>query len=816
VCGLALAEVPAPEGVRKVVTIVFCDLIDSTKLGERLDPEALRQVIARYFEAMSAALTRHGGAIEKFIGDAVMAVFGTPAVREDDALRAVRGANDMRTALAELNDQLEQRWGVRLQARTGVNTGEVIAGDPARGEGFVSGDAVNVAARLEQAAPPGEILLGERTLELVRDSVQVEPVEPLELKGKSEPVPAYRLIDVADRAAGPAVRLSAPLVGRDTELAALRDAFERAVAERSCEVVTLVGSAGVGKSRLTAEFVSSLADEARVAGGRCLSYGEGLTFWPVREIVERLAQTESRDSSEQARSKIARLLPADEDSEAVVERVASGFGLSEAPADRTETFWGFRKLLEAVAAEGPLVLLFEDVHWAEPTLLDLIDYLGGAIDGLAVLILVVARPEPLDARSRLAGATRVDLDPLSPAASRVLVEHLVGDADRAVDLSGPVSAGARGNPLFVEELVRTLIEEGIGEPAELSVPPTVHALLAARLDRLDRAERAAIEAASVVGMSFSGGAILELGAATDRDAVENCLDALVRKQLVEPDGGLSAGEETFSFTHILLRDVAYEGMLKTLRADLHARYADWVEREAGERAVEYDELLGYHLERSYRYRSELGVLDDEGRTVRARAAARLGASGGRALARGDIPPAVGLLERALSLVDDSAPERRELSVKLGIALAETGQISRAGQMLNERIQAERRGTAYLIFHDVGGTEHVVALDDAGSTVNIGRRTENEVALSWDEEVSRRHARLERGPAGWLIVDDGSRNGSYVNGERATEQRPLRDGDVLRFGDTVVLFRAPAAADEQRSAISLALDQATRLPGRAKE
>ena len=313
VCGVAQTEVPGPQGLRKVVTIVFCDLCDSTKLGERLDPETLRQVIARYFEAMSEALNRHQGAIEKFIGDAVMAVFGTPTVREDDALRAVRAAAEMRSTLAELNDDLEQRWGVRLQARTGVNTGEVITGDPSRGEGFVSGDAVNVAARLEQTAPPDEILIGEHTLDLVRDSVVVEPVPPLELKGKSEPVPAFRLVEVTDGSAERARQLDAPLIGRECELALMREAFDRAVGGRGGELVTLVGPAGIGKSRLAEDFGASLAGEAKVVTGRCLSYGEGLTFWPLREVVQELAGSDDGESSEQAHADIEGLLPASAD-----------------------------------------------------------------------------------------------------------------------------------------------------------------------------------------------------------------------------------------------------------------------------------------------------------------------------------------------------------------------------------------------------------------------------------------------------------------------------------------------------------------------
>ena len=289
-CGAPLVSAAPPrEDLRKVVTVLFSDLKGSTALGERLDSESLRQVMRRYFLTMEAILERHGGTVEKFIGDAIMAVFGVPSVREDDALRAVRAAGEMRDALSELNDQLEARWGVRLRVRTGVNTGEVIAGDPGRGHGFVTGDAVNTAARLEQAAQEDEILIGGDTHALVRDAVRVEPVEPLELKGKAEPVPAFRLLEVQPGAAGVSRRLDSELVGREAEVAALRAVHDRVVADQASALVTVLGPAGVGKSRLTAEFAAGLGEEATVLIGRCLPYGEGITFWPVREVVRAAA-----------------------------------------------------------------------------------------------------------------------------------------------------------------------------------------------------------------------------------------------------------------------------------------------------------------------------------------------------------------------------------------------------------------------------------------------------------------------------------------------------------------------------------------------
>ncbi|HKF79248.1 MAG TPA: adenylate/guanylate cyclase domain-containing protein [Thermoleophilaceae bacterium] len=821
-CGMALASAtPSRQEVRKVVTIVFCDLSGSTSLGERLDPESVRQMINRYFKAMSDALERHGGTVEKFIGDAVMAVFGIPTVREDDALRAVRAAAEMRTALEELNEQLQARWGVQLRVRTGVNTGEVIAGDPSRGHGFATGDAVNVAARFEQAAGAGEILIGEQTFQLVRDAVRVEAVAPLDLKGKSDPVPAFRLIEVADHA-GLGGRPSLPLVGRERELALLREAFERTILERTCELVTVVGPAGIGKSRLTKEFTDTLGGAATIVVGRCLSYGDGLTFWPLREVVEGLAGTDDRESSEEAQSKIARLLPEGDDKATIVERVGGAVGLSDAAAYPTETAWAVRKLLEAAAAQQPLVVLFEDLHWAEPTFLELVKYLAGTIRGVPILIVAIARPELLDASpdfaGALAGASRMELQPLSGDESRALIEHLIGDATAASELSQRVFTAGGGNPLFVEELVRMLADERqlkgdeassswAHELSTLSVPPTIHALLAARLERLDPAERAVVEAAAVVGGSFGGGAVFELGGDDDRSELDRHLRALVGKDLIQPDGGRFAGEPTFSFKHMLLRDVAYRGILKEVRADIHARFADWLEGAAGERASEYEEMLGYHLERAYRYRTELGPIDQLGRELATRAAGRLGTSGRRALARGDIPPAVNLLERAVSLLPDDDPTRRDLTLKLGIALAETGQLTRADVLLHDRIESERRGRTFVVFHDATGKQHVVSLDDEESAITIGRRVENDVALSWDNDVSRRHAELRRAPEGWTLVDEGSRNGSYLNGRRVRGRHPLRDGDVLRFGDTVVLFRSPAA-DEQ--AISVQPGQVTSL------
>jgi class 3 adenylate cyclase len=357
-CGAPLeAAGPAPEA-RKTVTVLFSDIVGSTALGERLGPESLRQVMSRYFDRMRSVLERHGGTVEKYIGDAVMAVFGVPVLHEEDALRAVRAASEIREELSRLNKELERDWDLTIATRTGVNTGEVVAG--ATGQTLVTGDAVNTAARLEQAAAPGEVLIGEATYDLVRDAVVAEPVQPVAAKGKAQGVPAYRLLSVVAGAPGRARRLDSPMVGRQAELQRLQDAFDQVEAERRCVVATVIGVPGVGKSRLAHEFVASLSDRATVLRGRCLPYGEGITFWPVSEVVRQAAGITEGEWEEDARSRIGDLLPPTDESGIIRDRVAAAIGVGEATGAIQETFWAIRKLLEAVALERPLLVVFDD------------------------------------------------------------------------------------------------------------------------------------------------------------------------------------------------------------------------------------------------------------------------------------------------------------------------------------------------------------------------------------------------------------------------------------------------------------------------
>ena len=687
---------------RKTVTVLFADVTGSTALGERLDPESLRGVMSRYFDEMRSAIEGHGGTVEKFIGDAVMAVFGVPTVHEDDALRAVRAASQMRDLLDTLNTELERDWGARLEIRTGVNTGEVIAGDPSSGQSFVTGDTVNVAARLEQAAEPGEILIGAVTRDLVRDAVQAKAVEPLELKGKAEAVAAFRLLDVAPGLPAFARHLDSPLVGREDELARLGAAFDEAATQRACRVATVVGDAGLGKSRLVTEFVARNGDRARTLWSRCLPYGEGITFWPVTEIVWAAGGIGEVESPEEARAKVRALVARAEDGDLVAGLIEEAIGLGEggSTADIRQTFWAVRRLLEVLAEDRPLVVVIDDIHWAERTFLDLLQYVSGFSAGHPLFVLCTSRPEIRERRPDWAASSlTVVLAPLTEPECERLIANLLGEAGLTGDAADRIAEAAEGNPLFVEEMLRKLIDDGLlerddgtwamtGDLSRVTVPETISALLSARLDQLEPEERAVIQRASVVGKTFWWGAVSELSPEDERAQVGPSLQTLLRKELVRPDRSRFAGEDAFRFSHILVRDAAYESMPKRARADLHERFAAWLEEKARDRATEFEEILGYHLEHAFGYRSELGPVDDDGRALARAAADRLAAAGRRALAHWDVAAAENLLSRAIELLPGDDPMRFELLRELGLVLAQTD-LPRADAVLAEAIDGAR-------------------------------------------------------------------------------------------------------------------------------
>jgi len=720
-CATPLTQAEPAGETRKVVTVVFSDLSGSTALGERLDPEALRRVMERYFDRMSAVIDRHGGTVEKFIGDAVMAVFGIPRLHEDDAIRAVRAAADMVDALEELNVDIERDHGVRIQARIGVNTGEVVAGDPGAGQRLVTGDTVNTAARLEQAAPAGHVLLGASTYQLVRDAVDVDPVEPLTLKGKAEPVPAYRLVTVRATGEGHNRHLDSPMVGREKELEVLSRALERTATERTSYLFTVLGPAGVGKSRLTQEFLSGPAAGATMLFGRCLSYGEGITFYPLSEMVQRAAAIAEADELPTIRKKLRDVLGGSDDPERTAVLVGGLLGW-DPPASDEEAFWGVRKLFEHLAVGRPLVLVFDDLHWAEPTFLDLVEYLADWTRDSSILLLCVARPELLELRPGWGGgklnATTILLEPLDGEACSRLIDNVLGRSNLPDAARARILEAAEGNPLFVEEMLGMLIDDGLlrledgewhaaADLASIAIPPTIQLLLAARLDRLDGEERAVIERGAVEGKVFHTGAVASLTPESSRQRVPSRLLALARKELIRPDRAEFAGEDAFRFRHLLIRDAAYQAMPKEQRADLHERFAGWLEQAAGERLAEYEEILGFHLEQAYLFRQELGPTDPRTDEIGRKAAFLLRSSAERAFARGDASSAQAVLRRATDLV--RGIERLEPMIQLARAHSILANFPEEGRLAGEigalaEEEGDRRGilVARLFELDVAG------------------------------------------------------------------------------------------------------------------
>ncbi len=683
-CGTTLEAGTSSPEERKVLTVVFCDLKDSTVLGERLDPEALGEVLDLYFTAMTRVLKRHGASIEKFIGDAIVAAFGIPVLHEDDALRAVRSAVEMGDALVRLNRQLETAYGVTLVTRTGVHTGEVVVRMAAGNNQVLTGDTMNTTARLEQNAGANEILIGEPTYRLVRGAVEVDAVAPLTLKGKEGTVVAYRLrAVVGDEQA--ARRHLAPIVGRDDELGELVAQFERAVDERRCLLATVLGEAGVGKSRLVRALIDAIGHDATVLRGRCLPYGESITFWPMLAIVREAVGIDDLESEPGVRVE-AMIGDAE-----VARRVASALGWSDEDLPLAELFWGMRELLERVADSGPVVIVIDDVHWAAPTLLELLEHLVERVDERTILIVCTARPLMLDPHpdwSDGPNAMRLLLGRLPDGASTQLIANMTGGLQMPAAVEAKVVAAAEGNPLFVEQLVSMLIDEGALVRAggtwsatrdldRLQIPPSIHALLAARLDLLEAGERVVVEPASVIGLEFPSDAVREIVPAPARDETPERLTSLASKHLVRAEATPDE-ENDYRFDHLLIRDAAYAAVLKKGRADLHERVANWFEASTGR--SEQDEVIGYHLEQACVYRRELGVDDEKTRALASQASELLAAAGRKAFTRGDLPAAVSYLRRAHDLLPDGDAARVVIVPDLAEALMESGRFDEARKL----------------------------------------------------------------------------------------------------------------------------------------
>src|SRR5437762_4089963 len=714
-CGTALSAEGASERAhetRRRVTVLFTDVAGSTTIGEQLDPEALREVMQRYFDAMRVAIERHEGTVEKFIGDAVMAVFGIPQLHEDDALRAVRAAFDMHDALETLNRDIAERWGVELAIRTGINTGEVVAGDAAIGQTLATGDVVNTAARLEQAAQAGQILLGAETHRLVRHAVTAEQSEPLTLKGKAEGVPAWRVSSVDVTVGAQVRRMDSPMVGRDRQLRILTDAAERARVDRAPQLVTVLGLAGVGKSRLVHEFLGRVRDEATVIRGRCLSYGDAITYWPLSESLRDAAGIQPDDSAEVAMQRLQALVGDTPQASVVAKRVASAIGLvtdETAIAESQEMFWAIRRLFEGMARARPLVAVFDDVQWGTPTFLDLLEHITDWSREAPILLLAIARPELLEARPTWGGgklnATTLLLEPLDDAAVNQILANLVGSRPLPGDLARKIEGAAEGNPFFVEELLAMLVDDGVLErdgdayrvtrtPNEIAVPPTIELLLAARLDHLPADERATLGRASVVGKRFGAAEVAQLSPELERETSLMRLMALVRKELVRldeqagPDLDSLDEELRFRFRHQLVRDAAYEALPKHERAHLHEVFAEWMESALPNRLEELHEVIGYHLEQACLYLRSIGGATGAADALAQRAVEHLAAGAEKARGTGDIGAVKRLLERAVSLMPVGDPRRLRLLPRLAAARTNIGQLEDAQASVDEVLRSD--------------------------------------------------------------------------------------------------------------------------------
>jgi DNA-binding SARP family transcriptional activator/tetratricopeptide (TPR) repeat protein len=650
---------------RKTVTVVFVDLAP-TDMGANSDPETRRRIIAQGYDTATGALTGHGGTVEGLIGDVVVAVFGVPTSHEDDAWRAVRAAVELRRELTGLNEWLQGEWGTDLAARVGIETGEVVVGRLGPGGPSASGDAVNVAARLQQAAGVEEILVGEATRRVLGDAALVEPVET-----SATDITAWRLTDLVPDA--PAVGgVHAPMVGRDAELAQLRTLFDLTVRNQQAALVAVLGEAGVGKSRLARELASVAGSEALVLTGRCPAYGEGISFWPLREIVlQAIVETGTDD--------IADLLGGDDEAESIAAQVAGAIGLTGQVVRPQGLFPAIRGLFETLARKQPLVLVFEDVHWAQSTLLDLIDYLTESITE-PVMVLCLARPEFLDQRHAWTenrdNATSLVLSPLGPDDTEQLI------ADRLAGRALPPAAAkrvldtAQGNPLFVEQLVAALLDQ-----TELSIPPSLQSLLAARLDRLGPAERDLLRCASVAGIEFSLEALVALVPTEGRPFVGRHLQVLQERKLIYSTDRWLLGRTAFSFRHVLIQQAAYRSISRQVRSELHERVARWLESEKGPSSVEFDEIIGYNLEQACLDRRHLGIADEHTYALAVEAGERLADAGLRAFARFDAAAAENLLTRATSLLPSTHARRSEVKSRLAEAYTVMGRHHDADALL---------------------------------------------------------------------------------------------------------------------------------------
>ena len=664
-CGATLEASAIGGEARKVVTVLFCDVVGSTAIGERLDPETIRAAMGQYFDLARHAIETHGGTVEKFIGDAVMAVFGIPQLHEDDPVRAIRAGLAIQNGLEPMSRSTEWSQALGLQARIGITTGEVVVGPPG-GHTMATGDPVNTAARIEQAAGPGTVLIGELTERLARHQIVTTSVDPIDAKGKAEPIRVFRVEGLVDEHATD--HDEPPLVGRDTELTILTDAVHRSAASRSVELITVVAHAGVGKSRLIEAAVSRMPAGTRVLRGRCLPYGDGIATWPIREVFRTAAGIADGDAATEVVAKLASLAEPDASSSMIAAGTAQMMGVKGVGVGQDDGFWAVRRMLERLAEDAPLVTIFEDLHWADPMFLDLLEYVLDLSTGAPITLVATTRPELLESRpawsAGRSNAQLIRLEGLGEDAAASLCRSLEGGGGLPDAVVARIVEAAEGNPLFVEEMVASLRDDGILRrdgatwmmpDVEIRVPPTVKALLAARLDRLPEQTRVVIERGAVIGRVFETLALAQIAPEPLRASLTGHLITLVRREFIRPARPDIGSGDAYAFRHILIRDAAYDALPKRDRADLHERIADRIESLSGDELSQFQELVAHHLEEAYRYRIGLGESDERTRSLADRASAHLTAVADRSFEAGALDRASTTYRRALELAGNTPP-----------------------------------------------------------------------------------------------------------------------------------------------------------------
>jgi class 3 adenylate cyclase/tetratricopeptide (TPR) repeat protein len=681
---------------RKVVSVLFCDLVGFTAASEQQDPEDVQARIRPYQARLRHDIERHGGTMEKFVGDAVMAVFGAPATHEDDAERSVRAGLTILDSVGELN---EIDPGLALRVRIGINTGEAVVSLGARpelGEGMVTGDVVNTAARIQAAAPVGAVAVSEQTYQATSRVFDYEPLDPVSVKGKAEPLRLWSPKAALARFGSDVARqFKTPLVGRELEKPLLIGIFERATQQRSVQLVTIVGEPGVGKTRLIGELLGHIEitpELIRWRQGRCLPYGEGITFWALGEIVKSEAGILESDSVEMAAQKLDAAIPSDEpDRRWLVQSLLPLAGVESAPAERQELFTAWRRFFEGIAASRPTVLVFEDLHWADEALLELLQYLAEWSEGVPLLIVCAARPELYERRpgwgAGLRNAHVINLVPLSDRETEELVSNLIGATVLTPDLTEAIVERAGGNPLYAEEFVRLLADRAGPGTDETLLPDTVQALIAARLDTLSPDRKSLLQDAAVVGKVFWASALSELG---DRppSELEVALHELSRKELVRPSRTSSMeGESEYAFSHQIVRDVAYAQIPRPDRARRHRAAAAWIKQRAGERVEDLAEMLAHHYLQALEL-SEAAGETQQAEELRPQAREFLALAGERALAL-DVAQAEGRLARALELTPIEDPAHATLLVGWANAAFAVGRLSEAAEALDSALASFR-------------------------------------------------------------------------------------------------------------------------------